>query len=97
MVRYKVKPDRAEENKRYVEAVFKELNANAPAGLHYATFTAPDGVSFVHVATVRSGDNPLARTAAFQTFQEQIEDRCEEQPVLTELQEVGSYAFHPSP
>lgn len=96
LVRYKVKPDHAAENQRFVEGVFKELKAKAPPGLHYATFKLADGVSFVHFATIDAPENPLAQTVAFQAFQENIEERCDEQPVVTELQEIGSYAFHPS-
>jgi hypothetical protein len=96
MVRYKVKADRAAENQRYVEAVFRELATTAPAGLHYATFKQPDGLTFVHVASIETPENPLQKTAAFQAFTEHIEDRCDEPPVTTVLEEVGSYAFHGS-
>jgi hypothetical protein len=93
MVRYRVKPDQAGENQRYVEQVFAELQRTAPAGIRYATFKEPDGVSFVHIASIETenGDNPLSKSPAFQAFQAGIRDRCEVQPVATELDEVGSY------
>jgi hypothetical protein len=91
MVRYKVKPDRAEENEALVRAVYDELQRTAPAGLEYATFVLEDGVSFVHMATHDGDDNPLTRVAAFQRFQEHIRDRCEEPPVVSRPREVGSY------
>ena len=50
MVRYKVKPDRVEENEALVRAVYEELAAPRPPGCRYATFRLEDGVSFVHVA-----------------------------------------------
>ena len=53
VVRYQCKPDRADENQALVEKVFAELDANAPAGLRYASFRLADGVSFVHVAASR--------------------------------------------
>ena len=81
MVRYKVKPDRAEENEQLVRAVYEELAATAPPALRYATFRLDDGVSFVHIATVEGAHNALA----------DVRDRCEEPPVVTELHEVGSY------
>lgn len=95
MVRYKVKSDQAEENQRYVEKVFEELRRNSPAGLRYATFKQSDGVSFVHLVSVETedGKNPLTETSAFKAFQAGVNDRCEEQPVVTELFEVGSYGF----
>jgi hypothetical protein len=92
MVRYRVYPDRVAENERLVRAVYDELAASQPAGLHYATFKLPDGVTFIHVAQ-HDEPNPLATTGAFQRFQEEIKDRCEEPPAVTELHEVGSYRF----
>jgi hypothetical protein len=91
MVRYKVKPDRAEENAALVRAVYEELHRTAPGGLTYATFVLEDGVSFVHVATHDGDDNPLAQVEAFQRFQEHVRDRCDEPPVVSRMREVGSY------
>jgi hypothetical protein len=91
MVRYKVKPDRVEENDQLVRAVYEELAGSAPAGLRYATFRLDDGVSFVHIASVEGEHNALAESEAFSRFQADVRDRCEELPVVTELHEVGSY------
>jgi quinol monooxygenase YgiN len=91
MVRYKVKPDRVEENEQLVRAVYEELAATGAPALRYATFRLDDGVSFVHIATVADESNPLAEVAAFARFQADVRDRCEEPPVVTELHEVGSY------
>ena len=55
MVRYKVKPERAQENERLIRAVYEELAQTTPAGLRYATFKLEDGVSFL-LARVRRGD-----------------------------------------
>jgi hypothetical protein len=93
MVRYKVKPDRAQENEELVRAVYDELQRTAPAGLRYATFQLEDGVSFVHVAQTKEGQNPLAEVAAFREFQREVGERCEEPPVVAELREIGSYRF----
>ena len=96
IVRYKVKPDRAAENQRYIEAVFNELTTTAPAGLTYASFKLDDGVTFVHVATIASeSENPLFQTAAFKAFVAEVEDRCAELPVTEMLHEVGSYRSSP--
>jgi hypothetical protein len=92
MVRYTVKPDRVAENEQLVRAVYDELAATKPEGLQYATFKLPDGVTFVHVAQ-HAEVNPLRMVAAFQSFQEAIRDRCDEPPVATELEEIGSYRF----
>jgi hypothetical protein len=90
MVRYKVKPDRVAENEELVRAVYEELSRTEPAGLSYATFRLDDGVSFVHLAS-SDGPSPLTSVPAFKRFQENIADRCDEPPVVTELSEIGSF------
>jgi quinol monooxygenase YgiN len=93
MVRYRVKPDRVEQNEELVRAVYDELRRTEPAGLRYATFKLDDGVSFVHLAADESESDasPLSKVKAFQEFQRDIEDRTEEGPVVTRLEQVGSY------
>ena len=96
MVRYKVRPDRADENETLVKAVYEQLNRERPYGLHYTTFKLPDGVSFLHI--VIDTDQPgriLNEVAAFKAFAAEIESRCEEPPVATELTLVGSYSVTP--
>ena len=95
MVRYKVKPERAEENEQLVRAVYEELERTAPAGLRYATFKLDDGVSFVHIAATdtEDGKNPLQEVQAFKAFQENVTERCAEPPEARELHEVGSFRF----
>ena len=98
MVRYKVRPDRAEENVKLVEAVYAQLAQERPDGLHYATFRLPDGVSFMHI--VVDTDQPgriLGELDAFKAFQADIESRCDEPPVATELTLVGSYEVATTP
>ena len=70
-----------------------ELERTKPAGLRYATFLLDDGVSFVHIAQADADPNPLPQLAAFQEFQREIADRCEEQPRVSDVQEVGAYRF----
>jgi hypothetical protein len=91
MVRYRVKPDRAEENEALVGAVYEELHETEPTGLRYATFQLDDGVSFVHIASTDDDHNPLSEVKAFGEFQKGIGERCEEAPVVTELREIGSF------
>ena len=92
MVRYRVKPDRVEENVALVRAVYAELAELRPEGLHYATFQLSDGVSFMHV--VFETDNAgaiLAEVPAFQAFQRDIEARCDEPPAPAAVTLVGSW------
>jgi hypothetical protein len=94
MVRYRVNPDQVEANEQLVRDVYEELRLTKPDGFHYGTFKFEDGVSFVHIASQEGARNPLATTAAFQRFQENIRERCDELPVVTVMEEVGSYRFH---
>jgi hypothetical protein len=93
IVRYKVKPDRVEENVELVRAVYEELGRVKPEGLRYATFRLDDGVSFVHVVSVETedGQNPLGQIEAFARFTENAKDRCDEPPVVTDVEEIGSF------
>jgi hypothetical protein len=93
MVRYRVKPDQAEKNEELVRAVYEELHRADPSGFRYATFKLEDGVSFVHIAENEGEDNPLPKLAAFQEFQREIAERCDEQPVVMQASEVGSFRF----
>jgi hypothetical protein len=92
VITYRVRPDVADENQRLVEAVFAELAASDPGGIRYATWRLEDG-TFVHVADVDGDSNPLAATAAFAAFQQDLAERClpgqgpEAQPASL----VGSY------
>jgi hypothetical protein len=95
VVRYRVKPERVEENQRLVARVYAELAETAPEGLRYATFRLDDGVSFVHIASVTTedGSNPLRAIPAFVEFARDIAERCDEPPVVQDSQLVGSYGF----
>lgn len=93
IVRYKTRPEAADENQRLVEQVFAQLAAQDPGGLHYATFRLADGVTFIHVAATEGEVNPLSQTPAFAEFQREISNRCAEPPVATEATLVGSYHF----
>ena len=93
IVRYRVKPGRAEENAVLVRAVYAELAENAPPGFRYATYVQDDGVSFVHVAfSDGSRVVPLPGLPAFQRFTAAIAERCDEPPHVTQLEtQIGSY------
>ena len=95
VVRYKVKPERVEENQRLIERVYAELADRDPGGLRYATFQLEDGVTFVHVASVdaEGGGNPLSGISAFADFTRDIAERCDEPPVAQDARLVGSYGL----
>jgi hypothetical protein len=93
VVRYKVKPERVEENERLIGKVYEELAESAPAGLRYATFRLEDGVSFVHVVVEHDVERPdsLADVPAFQAFVADIADRCDVPPLAMGGAVVGAY------
>lgn len=96
VVRYRVKAEHADENVALVQAVYAQLARERPEGLHYATVRLPDGVSFMHV--VFDSDQPgriLGEIEAFKAFATDIEQRCDEPPVATEVTLVGSYGVRP--
>jgi hypothetical protein len=93
LVRYKVKPEAVDENRRLIEAVYDALNAQAPQDVGYMTFELDHG-SFVHVKTdAAEGAFHLPDLPAFQAFTQGIRERCEEQPRAAEARLVGSYGI----
>jgi hypothetical protein len=90
VVRYRARPEAAEENQRLIEAVFAELAVVRPAGLSYRVYRLADGVTFVHVA-VGDGD-ALGRLTAFRQFQQGGDTRREQPPEASPAAVVGSYA-----
>jgi acyl dehydratase len=95
VVRYKTRPECADENERLIRAVFAELAEQSPGGLRYAAFRLDDGVSFVHVAVLDGDENPLTVSAAFGEFQSGIKDRCVDGPAAADATAVGSYRLLP--
>src|SRR5262249_450925 len=82
VIRYRAKPEAAEENARLIAAVFAALKAEAPAGLRYMALRLPDD-TFVHVVE-SEGASPLLQLAAFQAFTARIAERCSEKPLALE-------------
>jgi hypothetical protein len=91
VIRYRTRPEAAEENQRLVEAVYAALGEAKPSGLEYATYRLDDGVTFVHIARLPDTENPLAALPAFAEFQRELLDRCVERPAPSAATVVGSY------
>jgi quinol monooxygenase YgiN len=96
LVRYKVKADKVAENELLVKEVYKQLHETNIAGFHYTTLKLADGVSFVHIAfaDTEEANTAFSNLAAFKKFQANIKDRCEEQPVVSAVTEIGSYNLY---
>jgi hypothetical protein len=95
VIRYRTKPESADENERLIQAVFAELAETDPGGVRYAAFRLDDGVSFVHLVQLEGDANPLPSMAAFQAFQSGIGDRVADGPHAADAHPVGSYRLLP--
>jgi len=93
VIRYRTKPEHADENERLIGAVFADLAEESPDGLHYTALRLDDGVSFVHVAVVDGDVNPLNTSPAFAAFQAGIAERCAEGPIPADATTVGSFGL----
>ena len=93
VVRYQVKPARADENQQLIEAVFAELEQRELDGFTYKVFRLEDGVSFIHVVIEHDVEHPdsLAAVPAFQAFVADIAERCDVQPVAMGATVVGGF------
>jgi len=94
VVRYKTKPECADENQKLVEAVFAELAELGATGFAYTSLRLEDGVSFVHVVVEEegaSGSVSLAEVPAFQAFTKDIAGRCDEAPVAMGATVLGAH------
>ena len=60
IIRYRTRPEAAEENSRLVDAVFASLAEIKPVDFSYTAYRLADGVSFVHIARLDGTENPLA-------------------------------------
>lgn len=91
VIRYRTKPECADQNEQLIRAVFAELAEESPDGLHYTALRLDDGVSFVHLAIVDGDVNPLHASPAFAAFQAGIADRCAEGPVPADATTLGAF------
>jgi len=92
VVRYKTKPESAQENERLIQRVFEELRAKSPEGVRYLALRLGDG-TFVHFSAheAEDGVSPIPRLEAFQSFQSGIKERCIEGPQSSDATIVGNY------
>jgi hypothetical protein len=73
--------------------VFEALSSIRPPGLAYHALKLEDGLSFLHIATIKTpdGKNPLSSIPAFKSFTANIEDRCDEKPINATVTNLGAY------
>jgi hypothetical protein len=90
VVRYKTKPERAAENQRLIEAVFRELDTKAPENFRYLALRLGDG-TFLHFVERDETADPLGPLDAFRVFQSGIKERVVDPPAPSEATIVGNY------
>ena len=90
VIRYRARPERAEENERLIAAVLEELEAQAPGGVRYMALRLADD-TFVHIVETEEDPSPLPQLGAFRAFQAGIAERCLEPPRALEATVVGAY------
>jgi len=93
VIRYKVKPDRVNQNLELLRVVYDELQATRPDGLRYETFRLDDEVSFVVFVEFEGmpGAAPHHRLASFQRHRAALDAICDEPPHVTVLHEVAAF------
>jgi hypothetical protein len=90
LLRYKTKPEQADENARLIGKVFEELRAKSPDGVRYLALRLDDG-TFIHFVETADGASPIPALAAFRSFQDGIKDRCIDPPRSGDATVVGNY------
>jgi radical SAM superfamily enzyme with C-terminal helix-hairpin-helix motif len=90
LIRYKTRPDAADQNTGLIEKVFEELKAKAPNGVRYLSLRLDDD-TFVHFVEAEEGSAPLPSLDAFKAFQSGIRERCVEPPLPSGVTIVGNY------
>jgi radical SAM superfamily enzyme with C-terminal helix-hairpin-helix motif len=90
LVRYKTKPEQAEENARLIGNVFQELQAKSSDGVRYLALRLDDG-TFLHFVETADGTSPIPALEAFRSFQSGIKERCIEPPRSGDVTIVGNY------
>jgi hypothetical protein len=98
VVRYRTKPETADENASLVQAMFQELHAKSPDDVRYLALRLSDG-TFIHisVAETKDGTSPIPQLEAFRSFQPGIKERCIEPPQQSDATIVGHYRMFGEP
>jgi hypothetical protein len=98
VVRYRTKPETAEENARLIQAMFQELRAKSPDDVRYLALRLSDG-TFIHfsIAETKDGASPIPQLEAFRSFQPGLKERCIEPPQQSDASIVGNYRVFGEP
>jgi hypothetical protein len=89
-IAYRVRPERVDEHLELLAAVFAELGSTRPGGVRWDSYRLGDGTSFLDVASLRGGGR-LSRLSSWSAYRGTLDERCDEPPVLAELDLLGRY------
>ena len=92
LIRYRTRPEHADANQTFVQAVFAELGSRQPEGFRYLVLRAP-GDTFLHLVMVEAGKDTARLTSlpSFGGFQRELRGRCLEQPESGEVTIAGNH------
>ena len=88
LIRYRVKPEKSDENQHLIEGVFRELQAKSPPRARYLVLKLSDG-TFCHL--VEDDEKTIPKLEAFAAFRQGGEERRIDEPQQLEATVVGNY------
>lgn len=92
VVRYKIKPDRVDENADVIKGLFAELRSSAAEGVRYAALLLDDG-TFVHIAQTDAGGPSISKLQAFASYQAGLPDRLLDKPTPCSATVIDNYGM----
>jgi hypothetical protein len=93
MVRSTVKPEFVGELEEALGKMFTAIAREQPAGVRYASYRLPDGVTYVAELEIADGvENPLPAVAEFREFQAGVKDWLAGPPSVEHFEVRGSYS-----
>ncbi len=94
MVRAKIKEENVADAQAAVDKVIQALEQAQPAGVHYASSTLSDGVTFVALVELESdGSHPLRAFPAYAEMVENLKQWYAEPPAVEKMTVTGSYGL----
>ncbi|WP_330306368.1 MULTISPECIES: hypothetical protein [unclassified Streptomyces] len=93
MVRSTAKPEFVGELEEALKKMFTAIERERPAGVRYASYRLPDGVTYVAQLELADGvENPLPAIAEFREFQAGLKDWLAGPPSAEQFEIRGAYA-----
>ena len=93
IVRYELDPNRLDEHRKLIDAVFAHLRDERPEGVHYGVLKSADGTQFTHIGIYESDQARMAASEndAFRAFVADIGARCIVPPNAVSQEVIQQY------